>query len=144
MPIQDLIEIASGTVTGRDHTFGGNLVLPTTSSRPDSHSKEVRLRRQPATWVWWRWDKPIQRTPLNQRGVDKHGVKHERLDTDVPVLDRGSSREIVRPKPRHQVGRLRGPAKAGFWDRDRKWQRSGWTERSPLVRVQVPSVPLIG
>lgn len=27
MPIQDLIEVASGTVTGRDHTFGGNLVL---------------------------------------------------------------------------------------------------------------------
>lgn len=27
MSIQDLIEVASGTVTGRDHTFGGNLVL---------------------------------------------------------------------------------------------------------------------
>lgn len=27
MPIQDMIEVASGTVTGRDHTFGGNLVL---------------------------------------------------------------------------------------------------------------------
>lgn len=27
MPIRDLIEVASGTVTGRDHTFSGNLVL---------------------------------------------------------------------------------------------------------------------
>ncbi len=27
MSIHDLIEVASGTVTGRDHTFGGNLVL---------------------------------------------------------------------------------------------------------------------
>lgn len=27
MPLQDLIQVAAGTVTGRDHTFGGNLVI---------------------------------------------------------------------------------------------------------------------